>query len=90
MDELDIDKFEYFAVIYLVEYYIIDIYLSITCPIYINLDLKNNILCALVIQYGTEILGSGNDLSPDWPQAIAWTNVDLLLRGPLGTSFCEL
>ena len=90
MDELDIDQFEYFAVIYLVEYHIIDIYLSITCPIYINLDLKNNILCALVIQYGTEILGSGNDLSPDWPQAIAWTNVDFLLRGPLGTSFCEM
>ena len=90
MLELDIDKFEYFVVIYLVEYHIIDIDLSITSPLYINLDLKNNILCALVIQYGSEILGSGNGLSPDWPQAIAWTNVDLLFRGPLGTSFCEI
>ena len=34
--------------------------------------------------------GSGNDLSPIRHQAIAWTNVDLLSIGLLGTNFIEI
>ena len=33
------------------------------------------------------IIGSDNGLSPDWHQAIIWTNVAMLLIAPLGTNF---
>ena len=36
------------------------------------------------------IIGSGNGLSPDRRQAITWTNVGILLIGPLGTNFSEM
>ena len=36
------------------------------------------------------IIGSENGLSPDWHQAIIWTNDGLLLSGPLGTNFSEI
>ena len=36
------------------------------------------------------IIGSDNDLSPDWRQAIIWTNAGILLIGPLGTNFSEI
>ena len=36
------------------------------------------------------IIGSDNGLSPDWRQAIIWTNDGLLLIGPLGTHFGEI
>ena len=36
------------------------------------------------------IIGSDNGLSPDWRQAIIWTNAGLLLIGPLGTNFNEI
>ena len=36
------------------------------------------------------IIGSDNGLSPDWRQAIIWTNAGLLLIGPLGTNFSEV
>ena len=36
------------------------------------------------------IIGSDNGLSPDQRQAIIWTNVLLLLIGPLGTNFSEI
>ena len=36
------------------------------------------------------IIGSDNGLSPDWRQAIIWTNAALLLSGPLGTNFSEI
>ena len=36
------------------------------------------------------IIGSDNGLSPGWRQAIIWTNVGLLLIGPLGTNFSEI
>ena len=36
------------------------------------------------------IIGSDNGLSPDWRQAIIWTNAGLLLIGPLGTNFREI
>ena len=36
------------------------------------------------------IIGSDNGLSPDWRQAIIWTNAGLLLIGPLGTNFSEI
>ena len=36
------------------------------------------------------IIGSDNGLSPDWHQAIIWTNADLLLIGPLGTNISEI
>ena len=36
------------------------------------------------------IIGSDNGLSPDCRQAIIWTNVGLLLIGPLGTNFSEI
>ena len=36
------------------------------------------------------IIGSDNDLSPGWRQAIIWTNAGLLLIGPLGTNFSEI
>ena len=36
------------------------------------------------------IIGSDNGLSPDRRQAIIWTNVGLLLIGPLGTNFSEI
>ena len=35
------------------------------------------------------IIGSDNGLSPDWCQAIFWTNAGILLIGPLGTNFSE-
>ena len=36
------------------------------------------------------IIGSDNGLLPDHRQAIIWTNADLLLNGPLETSFDEI
>ena len=36
------------------------------------------------------ILGSDNGLSPGRRQAITWTNVRILLIGPLGTNFSEI
>ena len=33
------------------------------------------------------IIGSDNGLSPDWRQAIIWTNDGILLNGSLGTNF---
>ena len=33
------------------------------------------------------IIGSDNGLSPDWCQAIIWTNAGLLIIGALGTNF---
>ena len=36
------------------------------------------------------IIGSDNGLSPDRRQAIIWTNVGLLLIGPLGTNVSEI
>ena len=36
------------------------------------------------------IIGSDNGLSPDRRQAIIWTNVGLLLIGPLRTNFSEI
>ena len=36
------------------------------------------------------IIGSDNGLSPDRRQAITWTNVGILLIGPLGTNFSEM
>ena len=36
------------------------------------------------------IIGSDNGLSPARRQAIVWTNVGLLLIGPLGTNFSEI
>ena len=36
------------------------------------------------------IIGSDNGLSPGRRQAITWTNVGILLKGPLGTNFSEM
>ena len=36
------------------------------------------------------IIGSDNGLSPEWRQAIIWTNAGMLLIGPLGTDFSEI
>ena len=36
------------------------------------------------------IIGSENGLSPDWRQAIIWTNAVILLIGTLGTNFSEI
>ena len=36
------------------------------------------------------IIGSDNGLSPGRHQAIIWTNVGMLLIGPLGTNFSEI
>ena len=36
------------------------------------------------------IIGSDNGLSPDRRQAITWTNVGILLIGPLGTNFSKM
>ena len=36
------------------------------------------------------IIGSDNGLSPDWCQAIIWTNARILLIGSLGTNFREI
>ena len=36
------------------------------------------------------IIGSDNGLSPDWHQAIIWTNAGILLIRPLGTNFSEI
>ena len=35
------------------------------------------------------IIGSDNGLSPDWRQAIIWTNAGILLIEHLGTNFGE-
>ena len=35
-------------------------------------------------------VGSDNGLSPDWPQAIIWTNAGILLIQILGTNFSEI
>ena len=36
------------------------------------------------------IIGSDNGLSPEWRQAIIWTNAGILSIGPLGTKFNEI
>ena len=36
------------------------------------------------------IIGSVNGLSPGWRQAIIWTNVGILLIGPLETNLSEI
>ena len=36
------------------------------------------------------IIGSDNGFSPDWCQAIIWTNVGILLTGPLRTNVNEI
>ena len=36
------------------------------------------------------IIGSYNGLSPDWHQAITWTNTGILSIGPLGLNFSEI
>ena len=36
------------------------------------------------------IIGSDNGWSPGWRQAIIWTNVGILLIGPLGTNFSDI
>ena len=36
------------------------------------------------------IIGSNNGLSPEWRQAIIWTNAGILLIGPLETNFSEI
>ena len=36
------------------------------------------------------IIGSDNDLSPGRRQAITWSNVGILLIGPLGTKLSEI
>ena len=36
------------------------------------------------------IIGSDNRLSPEQRQAIIWTNVGILLMGPMGTNFTEM
>ena len=36
------------------------------------------------------IIGSDNGLSPDWGQAIIWTNAGILLIRLLGTNFSEI
>ena len=36
------------------------------------------------------IIGSDNGLSPGWHQAITWTNVGILLIGPLGINVSEI
>ena len=36
------------------------------------------------------IIGSDNGLSPEWRQAIIWTNAGILLIGTLGTNFSEI
>ena len=36
------------------------------------------------------IIGSDNDLSPGWCQAIIWINDGILAIGPLGTNFSEI
>ena len=36
------------------------------------------------------IIGSDNGLSPGRRQAMAWTNVEILLIGPVGTNFSEM
>ena len=35
-------------------------------------------------------IGSDIGLSPNWCQAIIWTNAEILLIGPLGTKFSEI
>ena len=35
-------------------------------------------------------IGSDKGLSPDWRQAIIWTNTGILLIGPWGTKFIEI
>ena len=36
------------------------------------------------------IIGSDNDLLPGQGKAIIWTNIGILLIGPLGTNFSEI
>ena len=36
------------------------------------------------------VIGSDNGLSPEWRQAIIWTNSGIMLIGPLGTNFSEI
>ena len=36
------------------------------------------------------IIGLDDGLSPDWHQAISWTNAGIVLIGPLGTNLGEI
>ena len=47
---------------------------------------RRGVLC----DRGFTIIGSDNGLSPGRRQAITWTNVGILLIGPLGTNFSEM
>ena len=66
---------------------------------YVNFMLKNDILSIQLTHWGRvthicvdklTIIGSDNGLSPGRRQTIIWTNVRILLIGPLGANFSEI
>ena len=59
-------------------------YMSFTCVIHENIRVTHICVNKLTI------IGSDNGLSPGRRQAIIWTNVGILLIGPLGTNFSEI
>ena len=59
-------------------------------PFYLALNVLTHWGRVTHICVGNEaIIGSDNGLSPGRRQAIIWTNVGMLLIGPLGTNFSE-
>ena len=61
-----------------------------TAPIQCFLPLTHWGRVAHICGGNLTIIGSDNGLSPGRRQAITWTNVGILLIGPLGTNFSEM
>ena len=64
-----------------------------------NMSVSNQIKLKLLTHWGRvmhicvsklTIIGSDNGLSPDWRQAIIWTNAGILSIGLSGTNFSEI
>ena len=62
-------------------------YISRTYSIHVVINsLRPTHICVIKLT----VIGSDNGLSPEWRQAIIWTNAGILLIGPLGTNFNEI
>ena len=77
------------------------VYERVITPHVMLIQLLISVLIAMMVYYHwgwvthicvgkLTIIGSDNGMSPERRQAIIWTNVGILLIGPLGTNFSEI
>ena len=69
-------------------YFNLKIYLSYPMAVFVALTHRGRVTHVCV--GNLTIIGSDNGLSPGRRRAITWTNVGILLIGPLGTNFSEM